>query len=160
MHQQRNHCDLGCCFPAMLAIRLAISWNSSLQCAHDLSNVNTWAMFFLRYVLHGPLLSIYWLWLCPHLGARIRSHAIRRRLFIVLMTAAHISPNVFSLRMFLSTYRDYFLQYTKMSLTLIIHHIHTHIYIFYFIRLIHIFTSSDLHGRLAVLGSLYPIHVL
>jgi hypothetical protein len=41
---------------------------------------------------------------------------------------------------------------------LIIHHIHTHIYIFYFTRLIQDFASSDLHGRLAALGSLCPIH--
>ncbi len=36
------------------------------------------------------------------IGARVRSHAIWRRLFIFLMTATHISPNVFSLRIFLS----------------------------------------------------------
>jgi hypothetical protein len=48
-----------------------------------------------EYALHGPLLSINWLRLCPHLVAQVRSHAVQRRLFIVLMTAAHISPNVF-----------------------------------------------------------------
>jgi hypothetical protein len=41
-----------------------------------------------EYVQHGPLLSINWLRLCPQFGARIRSHAVRRRLFTVLMTAA------------------------------------------------------------------------
>ncbi len=39
----------------------------------------------------------------------------------------------------------------------IIHHIHKHIYIFYFTHPIHIFGSSDLHGRLAALGFLCPI---
>jgi hypothetical protein len=42
-------------------------------------------------------------------GARVRSHAIRRRLFLVLMTAAHISPNVFSLWKFLSNIQELFL---------------------------------------------------
>jgi hypothetical protein len=56
-----------------------------------------------EYIQHGPLLSINWLRLCPQSGAHVWSHAIRRRLFIFLMTAAHISPNVFSLRNFLST---------------------------------------------------------
>ncbi len=96
-------------FPAILAIRLAISWNSSLQCAHNLS------MYILRLCSSWgtsricPLLSIYWLQLCPHLGACVQSHAIRRRLFIVLMTASHISTNVFSLRMFPSNIKRLFL---------------------------------------------------
>jgi hypothetical protein len=76
---------------------------------------------------------------------------------LVLMTAAHISPNVFSLRNLLSNIQDCSLQYIIISITLIIHPIHMHIYIFCFTRLIHIFTSSDLHGRLAALGSLCPI---
>jgi hypothetical protein len=53
-------------------------------------------------VQHGPLVSINWLRLCPQSGARVRSHAVWRRFFIVLLTAAHISPNIFSLRNFLS----------------------------------------------------------
>ncbi len=64
-----------------------------------------------EYVQRGPLVSINWLWLCPQSGAHVRSHAVRRRLFIVLMTAAHISPNVFSLRNFLSNIHVLFLAY-------------------------------------------------
>jgi hypothetical protein len=56
-----------------------------------------------EYILHGPILGhILTLSLSPFLGAHVRSPAFRRRLFIVLMTAAHISPNVFSLQMFLT----------------------------------------------------------
>jgi hypothetical protein len=84
-----------------------------------------------EYVQHGPLLSINWLRLCPQFGARIRSHAVRRRLFIVLMTAAHISPNVFSLRNFFSNIHGLFLTVHSTSFTSFIHHIYTHIYIFY-----------------------------
>ncbi len=64
-----------------------------------------------EYVQHGSLVSINWLRLCPQSGARVRSHAVQRRLFIVLMTAAHISPNVFSLRNFLSNIHVLFLAY-------------------------------------------------
>ncbi len=84
-----------------------------------------------EYVQHGPLLSINWLRLCPQFGACIRSHAVRRRLFIVLMTAAHISPNIFSLRNFLSNIHGRFLAIHSISFILIIHHIYTNNYIFY-----------------------------
>jgi hypothetical protein len=57
------------------------------------------------------------------IGARVRSHAVRRRLFIFLMTAAHISLNVFSLRNFLSNIHVLVLHYTSSSFILIIHHI-------------------------------------
>ncbi len=62
-------------------------------------------------------------------GARVRSHTVRRRLFIVLMTAAHISPNFFSLRNFLSNRHRLFL--TVHVFIPFIHHIYVHIYIFY-----------------------------
>ncbi len=91
--------------------------------------------------------------------ASVWSRAIRRRLFIVLMTAAHISPNVFSLWNFLSNIHGLFLTVQATSFILIIHHNYTHIYIFYFTCLVHIFTSLDLHGRLAALGSLCPIQL-
>ncbi len=67
-----------------------------------------------EYVQHGPLLSINWLWLCPQSGAPVQSHPVRRRLFIVLMTAAHISPNVFSLQNFLSNKHVLFLAYIHL----------------------------------------------
>ncbi len=111
-----------------------------------------------EYVLHGPLLSINWLWLCPHLGGPRPKPRRLEGTFIVLMTAAHISPNISSLRNFLSNIHEFFLQYKQHHSIPIIRHIYTHIYIFYFTCLVHIFTSSDLHGRLATLGSLCPIH--
>jgi hypothetical protein len=73
-----------------------------------------------EYVQHGPLLSINWLWFCPQSWAYIWSHAVRRRLFIVLMTAAHISPNLFSLRNSSATY----MYYTSL-------YIHHHSYLLY-----------------------------
>ncbi len=66
-----------------------------------------------EYVQHGPLVSINWLRLCPQFGAHVWSHAVRRRLFIVLMTAAHISPNVFSVQNFLSNIHVLFLAYAS-----------------------------------------------
>ncbi len=55
-------------------------------------------------VLHGPLLGIYLLRLCPHFGApTLEATLLRRRFFIVLITADHISPNVFSLQLSLAS---------------------------------------------------------
>jgi hypothetical protein len=79
--------------------------------------------------------------ICPQFGARVWSHAVRRRLFIVLMTAAPISPNVFSLRNFLSNIHGLFLTVHSTSFISIIHHIYSHTYIFY---LHDIFTLSFL----------------
>ncbi len=66
---------------------------------------------------------------CPQSGARVQSHAVRRRLFIVQMTAAHISPNVFSLRDFLSNIHVLFFIIHSSSFILIIHHIQASNYI-------------------------------
>jgi hypothetical protein len=105
---------------------MVLAVNSSLKLARYLSNVHTWAIFVLaprEYVQHGPLLSMNWLRLCPQSGARVRSHAIQRRLLIVLMTAAHISPKVFSLWNFLSNVHLLFVTIHSSSFILIIHHI-------------------------------------
>ncbi len=112
-----------------------------------------------EYVQHGPLLSINWLWLCPQSGACVRSHAVRRRLFIVLMTAAHISPNVFSLRDFLSNIHVLHLPY--------IHH-HSCLLYITFVQAITSFyymitcslTSLALRSRPAAYGLLCLIQVV
>ncbi len=89
--------------------------------------------------------------------ASVRSHAVRRRLFVVLMTAAHISPDVFSLRKFLSNTQGLFLTvHSNIIHTYYTSHLYARLQL-YFIRLVHIFISSDLLGRLAALGSLCPI---
>jgi hypothetical protein len=93
-----------------------------------------------EYVQHGPLMSINWLRFCPQFGARMRSHAIQRRLFIVLMTAAYISPNVYSLRNFLSNIHGLFLTIHSTSFISIIHHIHTTIVSFIYM------THSHFHS--------------
>jgi hypothetical protein len=134
-----------------------------LFASHTLSEQCTYLGYFLleaprEYVQHGPLVSINRLWLCPQSGAHVRSHAVRRRLFIVLMTAAHISPNVFSLRNFLSNVHVQFLIIHSTSSILIIHHIRTSNYIFLFTWRVHSFISSVLHSKLAVLSLLCLIH--
>ncbi len=111
-----------------------------------------------EYVQHGPLLGINWLRLCPQFGACVRSHAVRKRLFIVLMKAAYISPNIFSLRNFLS----------NIHILLLMTHSH-HSYLLYisFIRTIISFiyitfcstSSAGLHGRPAALGLLCPLQL-
>ncbi len=121
----------------MLAVRSAFSYNSSIHFAHSLSNVHTWAIFFLRHLANMSCMVPFWAptgsGFVPFGGARVRSHAVRRRLFIVLMTAAHISPNVFSLRNFLSNIHDLFL-------TVLANHTY-----WLYITFIRTFTSFILH---------------
>ncbi len=51
------------------------------------------------------------------IGARVPSHAVRRRLFIFLMTAAHISPSVFPSETSSATYMYCLLRYTHIMHT-------------------------------------------
>jgi hypothetical protein len=116
-------------------------------------------------ILHGPLLPIYWLRLCSHSGGRpLEATLVRRMLFIVLMTAAHVSPNVFSLRVANVLRISYY--NTSIAHIHIIHHIHMYIHDLYYtshsyVHLhLHIFISSALCGRLAALNSLCPIQFI
>ncbi len=69
-----------------------------------IENVHTWASVFLRHLASTSFMVPfwpyrYWLRLCPHSGEPpSEATLVQRMLFIVLMTAAHISPNVFFLR--------------------------------------------------------------
>jgi hypothetical protein len=129
--------------------------NSSFTLTHRLSNVHTWAIFFLKHLANTSSMVPFWAStdsLCPQSGARVWSHAVRRRLFIVLMTAAHISPNVFSLQNFLSNIHVLFLTIHSTSFISIIHHIRTNNCIFY---LHDIFTLSLL--RIFMAGWLPPV---
>ncbi len=96
-------------------------------------------------------------------GARVWSHAVRRRLFIVLMTAAHISPNVFSLRNFPSNVHELFLMIHATSFISSLHHIYTHICIFYLhvsfiISLLRIFMAGRLPSVPCVRYNTYRSH--
>jgi hypothetical protein len=49
-----------------------------------------------EYILHGPLLGIYWLSSAPVLASvYLVATLVQRMLFIALRTAAQVSPNVF-----------------------------------------------------------------
>jgi hypothetical protein len=92
---------------------------------------------------------------------------LRRRLFIVLMTAAHISPHVFffSSNCPLLTYTEHLIIIHGNARIHIIHHSHTNLYYttLYYVThpcSSHTFISSALRGRLAALGSLCPIQVV
>ncbi len=143
---------------------MVLAVSSSLNVAHYLGNVRTWAISVLRHLANMSSMVPFWAstdsGFVPNLGPRVRSHAVWKRLFIFLMTAAHISPNVFSLRNFLSNIHVLFPLY-----------IHRHSYLLYitFIRAIYIifiyitfrFTiSAALHGRPAALGPLCPLQVV
>jgi hypothetical protein len=131
---------------------------------HTLFEQSTYLGYLLleaprEYVQHGPFLSINWLRVCPHSGACVWSHAVRRRLFIVLMTAAHISLNVFSLWNFLSNVHILFLLYMQPHSYLLYITFKQAITSFLFTWRVHSFISLVLHSRPAVLGLLCPIHL-
>ncbi len=117
-----------------------------------------------EYVLHGPLLAMYWLRLYPHSREpALEAMLVRRRMFIVLMTAAHISPNVFSLRVFLTnikwtSYYNTWQRHTSILYITLYVHLHPHI-IHHIHTYIHIFISSALCSRLAALDSLRLIQL-
>jgi hypothetical protein len=79
---------------AMYILGLSSSWGTSRICP-------AWSPSEHQL---APALSPIW---------GIRSHAVRRRLFIVLMTAAHISPNVFPSETSSATYMYCFLRYIQ-----------------------------------------------
>ncbi len=121
-----------------------------------------------EHVLHGPLLGIYWLRLCSHFGApMLEATLLRRRMFIALMTAAHISPNVFSLQPSLASVYCTSYYNTSNARLHITHYIHTSYITLYYIisyfithlRPSWVFISSVLPIRLAALGSLGPIQI-
>jgi hypothetical protein len=130
---------------------LAVIWNSSLQWVHE------WAMYIM-YIL-GLCSSWGTSRICPAwspsehqlapalspLGAPVRSHAVGRRLFKVLMTAAHISPNVFSLWKFLSNIQGLFLTvHSNISHTYYTSHLYAHLHLLFYTSCshIHFFGSS------------------
>ncbi len=108
IHWQCNPCGfLDVNFLSNTCSMWSISWDSSLRSTRD------WTMYILGLCSSCGTSRICPAWspsehlLSPALspfGARVRSHAVRRRLFISLMTASHISPNVFSLWEFPSTH--------------------------------------------------------
>jgi hypothetical protein len=127
-------------------------------------HVHTWAMFFLRHLANMSSMVPFWAStdsvLVPNLGARVRSHAVQRRLFIFLMTAAHISPNVFSLRNFHSNVHVLLLIVHSKSFIPIIHDIQASITSFFYLTnsFFHFFVSSLQAGCLRSLVS--DTHVL
>ncbi len=116
-------------------------------------------------VLHGPLLGMHWLRLCPHFGApTLEAMLLRRRLFIFLMIAAHISPTSFPFNCPLLAYWASYFNTITPAYILYITFTSTHLTVYYVTiyytahtRLSCIFISSTVHGRLAALDLLCPI---
>ncbi len=135
---------------------MVFCYDPSWRTAHCLINVRTWAIFFPRHLAN--MSSMVPLWasthsgFLPNLGPRVRSHAVRGRLFIVLIIAAHISPNVFSLQNFLSNIHVLFLAYIHRP-SYLSYITFNNIYIL-LLRDNHSVTSSILPGRPTALSLL------
>ncbi len=108
--------------------------NSFLIHIHYLSNVHTWAIFFLRHLANMSSMVPFWAStdssFVPNLGP-----------------ASEATPSIHVL----------FLTIHLTSFILIIHHIRTSNHSFYLHDKIHSFISSVLHSRPAALGLSCPI---
>ncbi len=99
MYQQRNHCDFSdVSFPAILAIRLAVSWNSSLRWVHD------WAMYILGLCSSWGTSRICPAWspsehlltpLCPHLGPRLKPNHPEEVVYSLNDSCSHFTQRLF-----------------------------------------------------------------
>ncbi len=161
------HCNvigllLGCWSTDNVTTTMVFCCDSSWRTVHYLFNVRTWAIFFLRHLANMssmvPLRGSTDSGFVPNLGPRIRSHAVRRRLFIVLMIAAHISPNVFPSETSSATYMYYFYH----TFTVIHTNYTSHSNNIYILLLLgnHSVTSSIPPGRPTALGLLCQIQYI
>jgi hypothetical protein len=129
-----------------------------------LGSVRTWAISFLRHLANMSSMVPFWAstdsGFVPNPGPRVRSHTVQRRLFISLMTAAHISPNVFSLWNFLSNIHLLLSLYIHRNLFLLYITFIRTIYILFIYTTIRFTISVGLHGRPAALGPLCPLQYL
>ncbi len=138
IHRQRNHCDfLDVSFLSSICNIRTNKLRFLFTISTWLSNVHTLAMFFLWHLVNMSCMVPFWASTdsgsVPIWGPRPKPR-LRRRLFIFLVTAAHILPNVFSLQKFLSNTRGLFLtvQYIAISFILIFtSHLypHSHLYL-------------------------------
>ncbi len=134
IHRQRNHCDFSDVnFLSNICNTIGSKLKFLFTTNTQLTNVHTWAISFLRHLTNTSCMVTFFASTdsgpVPIWGP-VRSQAVQRRLFIVLMTAAHISPTSFPSESSSATHKDYFLQYTIISFIFIIHRIYTHAYIF------------------------------
>ncbi len=120
----------------MPAVRSAVSWNSSLQLAHNLSNIHTWAMFFLRHLANMSFMVPFWastnsgsvpIWGAPHLKPRHPEEVV----YSLNDSCSHFTQRLFPPKV-PQQHTKTIPMLHKKSFILIIHHIHAHIYIFYF----------------------------
>jgi hypothetical protein len=147
-------------FPATLTIRLAVSWNSS-QHVHTI-----WAMYilglcsFLRHIANMSFMVPFWASTdsgsVPIWGPRPKLRYLEKIVYSPNDSCSHFThlfpPNV-------PHQHTEIISYTTQkyhSYLLYITFIRTFTS-FIITRLLHTFNSSDLHGRLAALGSLCPI---
>ncbi len=93
----------------------------------------------LQYILHGPLLAIYWLPLCPHsVGRPLEATLAQRMLFIVLMTATHISPTSFPSEHFTPMYRNILLKYSHGTHSYCTSHSYIYSHSYYTSQFVHL----------------------
>jgi hypothetical protein len=135
-----------------------------------IDSVHTWASVFLRHLASTSFMVPFWPYTISSSvpipeSTQLEATLVRRMLFIVLMTAAHISPKVFSLRvashqctaniLLWYTAMHTFILYITFIRTFTSSYFTPHSYVHSYL---HSFISSALHGRLAALDSLYSIN--
>ncbi len=104
--------------------------NSSLTLKHYLSNVHTWATFFLRHLANMSSMVPFWASIdsvfVPNWGPRLKPRRQEEVVSIPNDSCSHFTQSL-SLR----NLHVLLITIHPTSFILIIHHIHTSIYIFY-----------------------------
>ncbi len=130
-----------------------------------LGNVHTWAIFFLRHLPNMSCMVPFWAstdsGFVPIWGPRPKPCRLEEVVYILNESCSHFTQRLFPPNVPQHTQRLFLTALTVHSN--IIHtyytsHLYVHLHL-YFTRLVDIFNSSDLPGRLAALGFLCPIHL-
>ncbi len=160
-------------FQPYLQTRLTVSWDFRFSMCARLSNVHTWALFFLGHLANMSSMVPFWASAdsgsVPIWGPRLKPRHPEEVVYSLNDSFSHFTQCLFPPKVpqqhtriiSYSTYR----YHSHLLYITFIRSFTSYTFIpsftsFTFIRLIHIFTSSDLQGRLAALGSLCPIQVV
>jgi hypothetical protein len=133
-------------FLVMLAVGSAFSYNFSLHFSHSLSNVHTWAMFFLRHLANMSCMVPFWAstgsgFVPVWGGPRLKPRRPEKVVYSLNDSCLHFTQSLFPPK--LPQQHTRLISYsTSTSFMLVIHHIYLHLLFYMSCSHIHFFGSS------------------
>jgi hypothetical protein len=147
---------LGCEFFGNACSKVGIRLKFLFTFVHHLSNVHTWAMFFLRHLANMSCMVSFWastgsgfVHIC---GPRTEPRRPEEVVNSLNDSCSHFTQRLFPPK--LPQQHTWIISYSICNIIDIFYTSHLHLL---FTCLIYTFTSLDLHGRQAALGPLCPI---